>query len=60
MKQSFSFFSLLMICTISIDKSLPKEVLEDLDHSENVLNPFYDDLKKTHDELRAKLSKGKE
>lgn len=49
-----------MICTISIDKSLPKEVLEDLDHSENVLNPFYDDLKKTHDELRAKLSKGKE
>lgn len=42
-----------------LDKSIPKEVLKDLEHSEKTLNPFYDDLKETHNELRAKLSKGK-
>jgi len=42
-----------------LDKSIPIEVLEDLEHSEDTLNPLYDNLKETHNELRAKLSKGK-
>ena len=42
-----------------LDKSIPIEVLEDLEHDEKKLKPFYDDIKKTHDELRTKLSKGK-
>lgn len=42
-----------------LDKSIPREVLKDLEHSEKTLNPLYDDLKETYNELRAKLSKGK-
>lgn len=42
-----------------LDKSIPREVLKDLEHSEKTLKLLYDDLQKNHDELRAKLSKGK-
>ncbi|MCK5230969.1 MAG: hypothetical protein KAR13_11920 [Desulfobulbaceae bacterium] len=39
-----------------LDKSIPHEVVEELAHGENPLQPFYEDLEKTHDELRTKLS----
>ena len=42
-----------------LDKSIPHEVLEGLDHEEEKLFPFYENLKKTHDELRTKLVSGK-
>lgn len=42
-----------------LQKTIPNEVLEDLDHGETILLPFYEHLKKTHDELRLKLKEGK-
>ena len=38
--------------------ALPGEVIEELHHSEETLEPLYDELQKTHDELREKLAKG--
>jgi hypothetical protein len=42
-----------------LDKSIPKEVIEDLDRGEKILEPFYNNLRETHEELRIKLSEGK-
>jgi len=39
-----------------LDKSIPHEVVEELGHGEKPLHPFYEDLEKTHDELRNKLA----
>jgi hypothetical protein len=39
--------------------ALPGEVIKELAHSEESLQPFYDELQKKHDELREKLAKGK-
>lgn len=39
--------------------SIPNEVIEDLDHGERVLHPFYDEIEKTHDKFRKKLANGK-
>ena len=41
-----------------LDGSLPREVLERLNHSEENLKPFYDHVLTTHDMLRAKLKAG--
>ena len=40
-------------------KSIPGEVIERLGHSEENLKPFYDHLRKRHDDLRAKIKQGK-
>lgn len=39
--------------------ALPGEVIQELNHSEESLQPFYDELQKKHDELRENLAKGK-
>jgi len=39
-------------------KSLPPEVIQALEHSEESLHPFYDHLQNKHDELREKIEKG--
>lgn len=41
-----------------LEKSLPGEVLDALDHNEKSLFPFYDHLLKKQTELRNKLKKG--
>jgi hypothetical protein len=38
--------------------ALPGEVIEELHHSEERLQPLYEELQKTHDELREKLANG--
>ena len=42
-----------------IAKSIPGEVIERLDHSEENLKPFYDHLQQRHDALRSKIEQGK-
>jgi len=39
-------------------KSIPAEVIQSLEHSEDNLKPFYDHLDVKHDALRAKLERG--
>lgn len=39
--------------------ALPGEVVQELNHSEESLQPFYDELQRKHDELRKKVAKGK-
>ena len=41
-----------------LEDSLPGEVLQELDFSEQMLKDFYDDLQKQNDYLRGKLLKG--
>jgi hypothetical protein len=41
-----------------IAKSIPSEVLKNLDHSEKWLHPFYQHLEEKHDQLRAQIQKG--
>ncbi len=41
-----------------ISENLPHEVISELNHSEELLHPFYDHLKKTHMRLQSKLSSG--
>lgn len=59
-KQTLDYFqSLLEFVNIWdrwLDHSLPKEVNESLEQNEETLKPLYADIKKTHDELRTKLS----
>lgn len=43
----------------SLAKSIPGEVIQRLGHSEENLNPFYEHLARRHDDLRAKIEKGK-
>ena len=40
-------------------KSIPAEVIERLEHSEENLKPFYEHLKGRHDLLRTKIEQGK-
>lgn len=40
-------------------KSMPAEVIERLEHSEDNLKPFYEHLQQRHDDLRAKIKQGK-
>jgi len=42
-----------------IAETLPGEVINAIGHSEKTVYPFYDDLQKCHDKLRAILSEGK-
>lgn len=42
-----------------LDRSIPHEVVQELEHGEEALKSLYADLEKTHDELRAKLKNGK-
>ncbi len=42
----------------SLAKSLPREVLQRIGHSEEKLFPFYEHLQDKHDELRGKLASG--
>ncbi len=42
-----------------LDRSIPHEVAEELEHGEKALYSLYADLEKTHNELRAKLRNGK-
>lgn len=39
-----------------LDRSIPLEVVKELGHEEELLQPFYDNLEKTHNKLRAKLA----
>jgi len=39
--------------------TLPGEVIRELNHSEELLQPLYDELQKKHDELRNEVAKGK-
>ena len=39
--------------------TLPGEVIQELNHSEESLSPLYDELQEKHDELREKLVQGK-
>jgi hypothetical protein len=41
-----------------LDRSLPTEVIQTLEHGEESLHPFYDHLQNKHDELRNKLQEG--
>ena len=41
-----------------IDKALPAEVLERLEHSEDKLAPFYEHIERVHDAIRQKLKNG--
>jgi hypothetical protein len=38
--------------------ALPGEVIQELNHSEESLQPLYGELQKKHDELRGKLAEG--
>lgn len=40
-------------------KSIPTEVIERLEHSEENLKSFYEHLQQRHDDLRAKIKQGK-
>ena len=40
-------------------KSIPGEVIKQLEHSEERLKPFYDHVRQRHDDLRAKIEQGK-
>jgi hypothetical protein len=42
-----------------MSEALPREVVNAVGHSEKAVYPFYNDLQKRHDELRAILSEGK-
>ena len=42
-----------------IAKSIPREVIELLGHSEENLQPFYEHLQQRHDALRGKIEQGK-
>jgi hypothetical protein len=42
-----------------LDKSIPHEVVEDIDHGEKPLYPLYEDLETKHEELRRKLIEGR-
>lgn len=42
-----------------VAKSIPGEVIEHLGHSEDNLKPFYEHLQRRHDDLRAKIERGK-
>jgi len=41
-----------------LDRSLPMEVVQAIEHGEESLHPFYDHLQNEHDELRKKLQGG--
>ena len=41
-----------------LDKSMPTEVLETLNHREEKLQPFYKHLQEIHNRLRKKLAEG--
>ncbi|OPY76776.1 MAG: hypothetical protein A4E65_03093 [Syntrophorhabdus sp. PtaU1.Bin153] len=57
-----SYFPLLLDFISIWDRflagALPREVVRELDHSEEALQPLYDELQKKHDELREELAKG--
>jgi hypothetical protein len=42
-----------------LDRSIPREVIEELDHDEKKLEALYSDLEETHTALRTKLRNGK-
>jgi hypothetical protein len=42
-----------------LDRSIPREVIEELGHNEKSLQALYTELEETHTTLRAKLSNGK-
>lgn len=42
-----------------LKKAIPREVLEDLDHGEEILLPFYAHIEEMHNNLRLKLKEGK-
>jgi hypothetical protein len=42
-----------------LDRSIPREVIEELGHDEKKLEDLYSDLEETHTALRTKLSNGK-
>ena len=58
-----AYFPILLEFTDIWDRfltgTLPGEVIQELNHSEALLQPFYEELQNKHDELRERLAKGK-
>ncbi len=53
-----SLIEFVEIWNMWLAKSIPGEVVERLNHSEEKLKPFYQHLQETHDKLRNKLRDG--
>jgi hypothetical protein len=53
-----TLFEFVEIWNRWLEKTLPTEMVPIIGHSEEPLQPFYEHLRRKHDELQARLSKG--